>query len=120
MAPLITTHDIKMMVIIEILEILGVCRVNKVILILLGITVIAIIEIRRTPFSIGGILLTIAPITREVHVKPQVLKAMYLIIYLHITHIVKRAGTVILLSQQCHGVFRSISIGNGGITWVIQ
>ena len=88
MAPLVTSHDIKMLSLGEVFVILSVSRVGQAILVFFCITRVSIIEIGLSPVSIVGILLTVSPVTTEVHVQTQILKAVYLIVNFHITQII--------------------------------
>ena len=119
-APFVTAHDIEVVVVIEVFVVLSVGRIDEVVLAFLGIAVIAIIEVGGAPVLIGRVLSAIAPVTGEVHVQAEVFEAMNLVVYFDITHVVKRACTVVFLCQQRHGVLGGIAVCDGGIERVVQ
>ena len=73
----------------EVFVVLSVSRVGQAILVFFCITRVSIVEIGLSPVGKVGILLTVSPVTAEVHVQTQILKAVYLIVNFHITHIVE-------------------------------
>ena len=120
MRPLVTTHDIEVLGLQEILVVLCIGREGQVVLALLCKAIIAKVEVFLSPRRVCGALLTVGPVAREVRMQAQILKAVYLIINLHITHIIERVGAVIALVQQSYGVIGGISLLGIRVVRVIQ
>ena len=106
--------------ILEVFVILCISRVNQIILIFLRITFIAIISITLTPWLTNSVLLTVSPVTREVHVQTQILKTMNLVVNLNITHIIIRVSLIRSLIQQSYRVGCGITVLGYRPVWIIQ
>ena len=105
---------------LEVFVILSISRVNQIILIFLRITFIAIISITLTPWLTNSVLLTISPVTREVHVQTQILKSMNFVIHLYVTHVIIRVCFIRSLIQQSYRVGCGITVLGYRPVWIIQ
>ena len=94
-APLVTSHDVEVLSLEEVFIILCIGREGEVIFLFKSIAAIAIIEVRRTPVGIIGILLTICPVTAGIGMETKIFETMNLIVNLYITHIVVRISPVV-------------------------
>ena len=94
--PLVTAHDVKMVIIVEVLVILGIAAQGVSTLDDLFPAIAAIVGgIGRSGIHIGA-LLTLGQVGAQGEMESQILKAMHLIIDVGITDEVTADGTVIL------------------------
>ena len=102
--PLVTTHDVEVVCLAEVLVVLDVGSVVQVVLVFLGEAIVSIVEVRRSPRLVVGSLLTVSPVAAEVHVQAQVFQSVDLVVNLHVALIVIRVGFVFFLVEQRYGV----------------
>ena len=102
--PFVTTHDVEVVSIVEILHVLSVSIEHEVVLFALVPTVPTIVCVGRRLWSDNGCFFTLREVTTQVHVQAKIFETVYFIIEFCITDECLGIGILVLLFEQSYWV----------------
>ena len=102
--PFVTTHDVEVVSIVEILHVLSVGIEHEVVLFALVPTIPTIVSVGRRVWRNDGCFFTSGEVTTQVHVETEIFETMYLIVEFSVTDECLGVGILVMLFEQSYRV----------------